>query len=168
MSDHSSLFSLSKISISDLLMLKEKKCENKIENAKFITKPSNLEDIFTEDFKQKMERNKICLSVNAQGDVLTHFPLFLNEPFTSNENNKSLSARIDTKKENLHLNQTNNSAISKKRSKINEIIETNIGDHLIYEMKINKNRFARKELTSTKLIWNSIQENIKSIISSTE
>ncbi|KAK9173983.1 hypothetical protein CmeUKMEL1_16785 [Cryptosporidium meleagridis] len=169
MSVHSPLFSLSKISISDLLMLKEKKCENKIENSKFITNSSNLQSIFTNDFNQKMERNKIYLSVNAQGDASTNFPLFLNKSFTYNENNKSLSATINTKKENHDLNQMNNSAISKHRSKINnELIETNVGDRLIYETKINKNQFARKKLTSTKLIWNSIQENIKSIISSTE
>ncbi|KAH8581853.1 uncharacterized protein ELE39_001983 [Cryptosporidium sp. chipmunk genotype I] len=167
MNNRSSLFSLSKLSISELLIFREKKCENQIKNAKYIAKLSNPEDIFTEDFKQKMKRNQICLGAKTHSDNPTHFPVYLNEPFISNENKKSSFATVATKKENHHLNQINNSTFSGQRFKINTIFEKKDTDHLIFEMN-HKSRFTRKKLTDTKVIWNSIQENIKNIVSSSE
>lgn len=169
MTEHFSLFSLSKISINDLLLLSEKKHENRIKNTKFFREKSNSEDIFNEDLKKKIEKNKICLGLGADGNILSNSPVFCNK-LSSNENRRSLYTKVATSNENININQIKNSIVSEQKLKMNDsIIGTNNLHDLTCEMKTRDNRFiTRKNLTDTKVIWDSIQENIKNIVSSNE
>ncbi|OII71803.1 uncharacterized protein cubi_00610 [Cryptosporidium ubiquitum] len=171
MIEDSSLFSLSKISINDLLVLREKRHENRIENAKLVGKPSNSEENFIEGLKKRIETNRICLGVNIIHDsILNNSFVLSNKQLSSNKNKRSLYTGAIVSKENIHLNQMNSSIISEQRTKINNVITEGNNTHILtHDLKIRKNRFVtKKNLTGTKIIWDSIQENIKSIVSPNE
>lgn len=166
MNQSTSLFSLSKISISDLFVLRGKKYENQAEKTKVIRKLPNPEDAVGVDFEKKMEKSKISLGLNSNSYFLNNSSLCSDDAASSNKNKKFLYIGSTTESENTDSNQVN---ISDHRYDIKCIsMHEKDASYLISEVRPEKGQFATRTKVRTKGIWDSIQENIKNIISSDE
>lgn len=144
--------------------MRGKKYDNQADKTKLIRALSN-SDVICGNFEKKVEKSKISLGLNSNSYVLNDFHCS-NDAAFSNKNKKFPSTGITMESENINLYQVN---VSGRRYDINgSSIWEKDSDDLISEMWLDRSQLSTRKKTHTKGIWDSIQENIKNIISSSE
>ncbi|KAJ1614000.1 hypothetical protein OIY81_728 [Cryptosporidium canis] len=163
MNEDTSLFSLSKISINDLFILREKKY-NKPNNTKYIRGLPIYEDDMYRRFEKSVENEKINLGINSRNDNISNYSPYL-KPACSKNNRKFRSTEIATENKSIQSN-----GISISEQKYGERDKMVVGSNIIHSIcgiKLDNSPSVIRKRLHTKGIWDSIQENIN-IISSGE
>ncbi|KAJ1609298.1 hypothetical protein OJ253_1589 [Cryptosporidium canis] len=163
MNEDTSLFALSKISINDLFILREKKY-NKPNNTKYIRGLPIYEDDMYRRFEESVENEKINLGINSRNYIMSNYSSYI-KPAYSKNNRKFQFTEIAT--ENRSIKSNGVSISEQKYGERDKLILGNNIIHSICGIKLDNSPSVIRKRLHTKGIWDSIQENIN-IISSGE